>query len=135
MAAEVLYLDASALAKLVLDEPERGALRQLLAEWPARASSVVVEVELLRATRRETQGDAAAIARAEHALTLVNLIALDRPVVEAASALEPPALRALDAIHLASALSLGARLGGFAAYDRRLAEAARGAGLEVLAPA
>jgi predicted nucleic acid-binding protein len=44
-------------------------------------------------------------------------------------------LRTLDAIHLATALSLREDLGEFATYDTRLAGAAREAGLAVLAPA
>jgi predicted nucleic acid-binding protein len=45
-----------------------------------------------------------------------------------------PLLRTLDAIHLASASSLGATLGGFVAYDARLAQAARNLGLTVFSP-
>jgi predicted nucleic acid-binding protein len=41
-------------------------------------------------------------------------------------------VRALDAIHLASALRVGAR--EMLVYDRRLAEAASAAGLQVLSP-
>jgi predicted nucleic acid-binding protein len=44
-------------------------------------------------------------------------------------------LRSLDAIHLATALSLGQDLAGIVTYDQRLAEAAIGADLEVWAPA
>ena len=43
-------------------------------------------------------------------------------------------LRALDSIHLAAALSLGEEMGAMFTYDRRLAEAARQVGLEVIAP-
>ena len=56
-------------------------------------------------------------------------------LLAAAVRLEPSSLRALDAIHLATALSLNSELGGLVVYDRRLATAARDAGLEVFAPA
>jgi predicted nucleic acid-binding protein len=43
-------------------------------------------------------------------------------------------LRALDAIHLATALTIKGDLAAFCCYDRRLSEAASGAGLTVIAP-
>jgi uncharacterized protein len=61
-------------------------------------------------------------------------VELSAGIADAAAKLEPPSLRTLDAVHLASALSLGDDLGAFVAYDRRLAEAAEAAGIEVLAP-
>lgn len=47
----------------------------------------------------------------------------------------PPLLRTLDAIHLASALSVAAALSAFVAYDRRLLAAAEDERLPVFAPA
>ncbi|MBW8867314.1 MAG: hypothetical protein JF610_08250 [Acidobacteria bacterium] len=46
----------------------------------------------------------------------------------------PLTLRALDAIHLATALSLEPDVDGMVVYDTRLAAAARAAGLRVWAP-
>jgi hypothetical protein len=63
------------------------------------------------------------------------LITLDRTVLDVAWELDPPALRAIDAVHLASALALGDALGTFICYDPRLADAADAAHLPVLAPA
>jgi predicted nucleic acid-binding protein len=71
--------------------------------------------------------------RAERALSGVALIPLDGAILDAAAALELPALRTLDAIHLASALSLGKDLAVYT-YDVRLAEAAADAGVAVRAP-
>jgi hypothetical protein len=56
-------------------------------------------------------------------------------VQDLASRLDPPELRTLDALHLASAISLEEDLGAFACYDERLANAAAREGLRVLAPA
>jgi len=128
---ELAYLDSSALVKLVLEEKETAALTSFLRDWPARVSSVVAYVEVHRAARREAEE---ATARAEGVLELVNLIELDRMILDSARAIEPADLRSLDAIHLATALTLGADLGAFASYDPRLNEAAERAGLEVLAP-
>lgn len=62
------------------------------------------------------------------------LNALDEQIAAAAAALSPPALRALDAIHPASAMSIGVDLDALITYDVRLADAARAAGLTVVAP-
>jgi predicted nucleic acid-binding protein len=62
------------------------------------------------------------------------IIGIDRTITARAAALAPPALRTLDAIHLASAMELGADLEAFVTYDRRLAEAAAAAGLPVTSP-
>jgi len=126
----VLYLDASALVKLVVAERESAALREALRQWPRGASSVVARVELRLAAARSAT--ATARERAERVLESTSAVAMDRGVIERAGRLSP--LRALDAIHLASALSLGEALGAFVAYDRRLGRAAESAGVLVLAP-
>ena len=46
----------------------------------------------------------------------------------------PPDLRSLDAVHIASAFSLGDDLGVLVTYDERMLAAARHAGVEILAP-
>jgi len=65
----------------------------------------------------------------------IDFLAIDGAIVAAASRLEPPLLRTLDAIHLATALSLGDDLGALLTFDLRLAAAARAAGLNVLGAA
>jgi len=129
--AAVLYLDSSALVKLVVLEPETGALRETLRSWPERVSSVIARIEVSRAARRV--GPAAA-RRAEAVLAGVGLIELDEEVIERAATLPPPELRTLDAIHVATALSLGDDLGAFCAYDARLAGVADSIGMTTLAP-
>ncbi len=61
------------------------------------------------------------------------LLPLDRPLLEGAGALAEPALRALDAIHVASAVALDP-VGAFVTYDERQAAAARLAGLGTMSP-
>jgi hypothetical protein len=68
-------------------------------------------------------------------LSRIALVDLDEPVVQVAAALEPAELRTLDAIHLATAISLGRDLGALCAYDARLGSAAVSRAIEVLAPA
>ena len=133
MAAGLLYLDSSAIVKLVVPEPESVALRRLLRSWHERVSSVVALVEVERAARRIGGG---AIRRAQTVLQRIGLVELDDEVVRVAASLRPAELRTLDAIHLATALSLGKDLGAFCAYDSRLAKTATALKLiEVLEPA
>ena len=129
----ILYLDSSALVKLVIREKETSELLGLLTEWPERASSAVARVEVLRAVRR-IRAPAATRRRAEEVLERVALVGVDQSVLSTAAAVTPPILRTLDAIHLATALSLGDDLGALATYDGRLRAAAEEARLLVLAP-
>jgi predicted nucleic acid-binding protein len=75
------------------------------------------------------------VPRARTVLSRIALIDLDEEVVRFAAAIDPPELRTLDAIHLATAVSLGRDLGAFCAYDVRLGGAAGSKDIEVLAPA
>jgi predicted nucleic acid-binding protein len=129
----VVYLDSSALVKLVVRERETQALLAFLSGWPYRASSVLARVEVLRAVRRGGL-DAPAQRRAQRLLERLALLALDHTIIAAAALLRPSELRALDALHLASARSLGADLGGVVTYDRRQLQAARRLRLRVFSP-
>jgi uncharacterized protein len=131
VAGGLLYVDSSALVKLVVPEPETKALRDFLRSWPERVSSVVARIEVERVARRIGGG---AIRRARTVLSRIALVDLDDEVVETAAALKPPTLRTLDAIHLATALSLRTDLGAVCAYDARLAGAAAFQAIEVLGP-
>ena len=130
---ELLYLDSSALVKLVLAEAESGALLKSLGAWPDRVSSELARVEVVRATRRVSAGSDIK-ERAEQVLASLHLLKIDSDILEWAARLGPPTLRSLDAIHLASALSLGDDLGAMAVYDSGLAAAAVAVGIKVLSP-
>ena len=129
----MIYLDSSALMKLIRSEDETSALRlwlDLRTEQPV-VSSEVGRVEVLRAARRV--GDQV-LAEARAVVGDLDLVPLDRAVQDVACDIGAPVLRTLDALHLASALLLGETLTEFVAYDRRLADAARAAGLVVATP-
>ena len=130
----MLYLDSSALVKLVVAEPESPALLKLLRAWPIRFSSALSLAEVPRALRR-AGFSAAARRRAREVLARINLVDIDRRVLSGAAALDPAELRTLDAIHLATALSIREDLHAVVTYDRRLTAAAERAQLEVMAPA
>lgn len=128
----MIYLDSSAIVKLFVEEPESAALRRTLAEHPARISSMLARVETLRALRRRNRS-AETLGRAEAVLERIALVPLDEPILRAAAATEPRTLRSLDAIHLATALSLFG-LDLLVTYDQRLFTAAAAAGLPVVSP-
>lgn len=121
------YLDASAIVKLVVEESESGALRRALGAWPDRVSSALAIVEVHRAVRRREP--APRDYRVDTILAGLTLIPLERELLTTAAALDDPALRTLDALHVATAASLEADLGVLLAYDDRLLGAARTLGL------
>jgi predicted nucleic acid-binding protein len=129
----LIYLDSSALVKLVASEPESKALAQYLVEQPDHISSAIALVEVMRAVRCFGAPDGIQ-ARADVVLRSVALFTVDESVLRQAAILEPRSLRTLDSIHLATALLLSEDLCGFIAYDTRLSEAAQQHGLPVLAP-
>lgn len=128
----MIYVDSSALLKLVHEEPESVALADWLstrAGMPV-VSSELVKVEVLRACRRV---NAEALPEAKTLLAQLDLIRLTSDVIDQAADVGEVVL-SLDAIHLASALSIRSDLSGFIAYDQRLCDAASAAGLELLTP-
>jgi uncharacterized protein len=129
----VIYFDTSALVKLVFDESESAALAEWLtgmADTP-KVSSDLSTIELLRTCRRV---DEDAVEGANLLLRGIDLLPIDRAIVEKAATLVPSELRSLDAIHLASALSVKANLTALVAYDIRLCTAAAEVGIEVVSP-
>ena len=131
--ASLLYLDSSALVKLVVAEPETPALLEFLAGWPHRVSSALARVEVLRAVKRTGAGPAVR-RRATRVLARVALIRIDDVVLAAAARVLSPELRTLDAIHVATARSLDG-LAGIVTYDARLGRAASRARFKVWSPA
>lgn len=131
MIDRVIYLDTSAFLKSVLGEAESPALEGLVATASRVVSSELLETEARRAAIRLGSGRLAAV---EVRLESLALIAVTRDVLVAAGRLRPAGLRSLDAIHIATALSLGGSLSAIVTYDRRMAMAAVETGLPVSAP-
>ena len=126
-----VYLDASALVKLVAPEAESDAMASFIAEHRSQSTSVVGLVEVRRAAARRP---GVTEARVDDVLVRVIGIAFDPDVAAAAATIGPSTLRTLDAIHLVSAAALGSGLEAFVTYDRRLADAARALGMPVASP-
>ncbi|TMA32622.1 MAG: type II toxin-antitoxin system VapC family toxin [Deltaproteobacteria bacterium] len=128
----MVYLDSSALVRLVVLEPESRALRAYLRGEPQRVSCGLARTEVLRAVRPVGP---AAIAAARRLLQRIDLIRLDDALFDAAGMLEPVGLRSLDAVHLAAAHLVAPALRAIVTYDRRMAEGAGALGFAVVAPA
>ena len=130
----MIYLDSSALVKLVLTESESQALIQWLAERAdlALVSSALHRTEVPRAVWR---ADPSALPRSLRQMRGVDKVAVSTSILDTASVIPPQTLRSSDAVHLASALSIRRQLTAFVAYDNRLLAAAKDAGLPTASPA
>ncbi len=133
----LFYADASALVKLVRDEPESSALRAFVGD-ASLISSQLILTEVPRAIRRAVSLDPRLpmdllMARAAELTSAVALLPIDRALLLVAGAFAEPALRALDAIHIASAVDVSP-VDGFLTYDERQAAAARLAGMRTMSP-
>ena len=130
----MIYLDSSALLKLLFEEPESAALAQWISERAGSpvVSSELAKLEVIRAARRL---DADVVPAARVLVSQLDLIPLTSGLIEEAAEAGEPGLRSLAAIHLASALSIRDDLTAFVAYDRRLTAAAQATGIEAISPA
>lgn len=132
----MIYLDTSALTKLLVAEAETAELRtSLLAEGDRDqylVTSALSRVELLRAIAR--QGDPGLADRARFLLDGLDMLPITDAVIAAAESIGPAGLRWLDAIHLASAAQIESEMTCFVTYDHRLLEGCRDVGFETQSP-
>jgi uncharacterized protein len=143
----VIYFDTCALIKLVRQDAASDALGSFIDARPEMRwfVSEIARAEIARAVRRINVDDSGRIidkaqlgAELRHADGLcdhLDLVPVSTRVLSAAAALEQPFLRTLDAIHLATAAAVRTGLSAFVTYDKRLAAAAKDAGLPVMSPA
>lgn len=127
-----IYLDSSALVKLAVHEAESDALRRYLRRRGPLVSSALARTEVVRALLLE--GDEG-ITRGRAVLSRVELVRVSDRILNAAGVLQPPDLRSLDAIHLATAGQLGRDLGQLVTYDDRMLDAAIRLGIKTVTPA
>lgn len=129
----MIYLDSSALLKLLFEEPESDALTLWISERAGTpmVSSELAKTEVVRAARRI---DGEVVPKARALVSQLDLIPMSSSLIEEAADTGEPLLRTLDAIHLASALSIRDDLTAFVAYDRRLAAAVEAAGIATIRP-
>ena len=125
-----VYLDTSAAAKLLAAEKESDALTAYLANQGSAdrpASSMLLETELRRFALRTGLHQSAV----SDVLARIDLVEPDRSLFTEAGLMPGANLRSLDALHVATALRLDARV--VVAYDHRLQQAARAVGLATAA--
>jgi predicted nucleic acid-binding protein len=133
----LFYADASALVKLVIEEPESDALRNFLGDANLVSCELAL-TEVPRAIRRVVAEDEpqlldALIKQSKEMLDALALVPLDSALLIAAGALSESYLRALDAIHVAAAIEVTPSE-AFISYDERQSAAARLAGLRTVSP-
>jgi predicted nucleic acid-binding protein len=127
-----LYIDTSALGRVLLGESDRAAILRAMGAFDLLVASRLLRIELRRlALRHGLLGDA------DQLLAGVGLSPLDDAVLTMAETTPPATVATLDAIHLTTALRLAdaGALDAVMTYDVRLSDGARQHGLTVLAPA
>jgi len=130
MPGSLAYVDSSALLKLLFAEDESATFEAVISEWPDLVSSTILEVEVHRAAYRE---DLAAVA-VDVVVDAISLMDDDTAIRQVARRFGPATLRAMDAIHLATAASLGTDLGVLFTYDNRMLDGALLEGIPAWAP-
>lgn len=129
----MIYLDSSALIKLIFEEPESGELSDWLYERQDASliSSALAKVEVLRTCSKRGE---LALSLGRDLLSRIDLIPIRDDVIEDAARIGGSGLRTLDAIHLASVTSIGGAITALVAYDIRLLESAAELGLPCVHP-
>lgn len=112
-----LYVDTSALGRVLLAEPDAPLIRTTMGGYDSWWSSELIVVELTRLAARE---DLVEIGQA--ILASLDLFPLDGGGLARASTVEPLQVRSLDAIHLDAALQLQAAgtIDAVLTFDRQL---------------
>jgi uncharacterized protein len=128
----LIYVDTSALLRLVFPDETTPAVQRLFEPGVHLVSSALLRIEARRATIRRAPRR---LPRVDLLLDRVDAVAIDDAVVELAARVQGSVLRSLDAIRLATALLIGADVESLVTYDVRLADAARAHDLAVLTPA
>jgi predicted nucleic acid-binding protein len=127
-----VYVDTSALGRVLLREADSGAVLGELERFDRRVASALLRVELRRlGLRRGLLTEATELAAA------ISLVPVDQDVLDRAEVILPAEAATLDAIHLATAVQLAADgfVDAIMTYDQRLSAAAGAHGLDVLSPA
>lgn len=126
-----VYIDTSALGRVLLDEPDKSAIKDALDSFDQVTASRLLRIELRRVGLKRGLLD-----RAESLLADIALIPLEDQILTATETLTPASVGTLDAIHLATAVQLtkAGKLNALMTYDKGLAAGAREHGITVLSP-
>lgn len=126
-----LYIDSSVFLRVIWGQsaPATRWYDDCLAEGRVIVSSRLLELEVLRACRRERLDPAWAY----DAVGSLPLLDIDNHLVAAAARLEPH-IKSLDALHLATALRIGAETTVIVSHDAIMKPVARELGFDVIDP-
>jgi uncharacterized protein len=124
------YLDSSAILKYVFAEPERPAMVKALTSQAI--SSELARLEVKRAVFRINPRD---IELANEELSRINFVSISNQVLTVAESFTGSVtLATLDAIHVATAITLGHQIEGIITYDKQMISNAAVMGIKVLSP-
>jgi hypothetical protein len=124
------YLDSSAILKYIFAEPERPALVKALTSQAI--SSELAQLEVKRAVYRINPKD---IILANEELSRINFVSISNQVLGVAESFTSSVtLATLDAIHVATAITLGKGIEGIITYDKQMIANAATMGIKVLSP-
>jgi predicted nucleic acid-binding protein len=124
------YLDSSAILKYVFAEPERPAMVKALTSQAI--SSELARLEVKRAVFRINPKD---IELANEELSRINFVSISNQVLNVAESFTGSVtLATLDAIHVATAITLGHQIEGIITYDKQMISNAAVMGIKVLSP-
>ena len=132
----MIYVDTSALVKLMMKEAESDALRAWLAARPETdlVTSEISRVEISRTLQRNGVAHDRVPYFVGRALRDLYVLKIEDRVLRRAAGFPIAALGTLDAIHLATAESLRNEVEEIVTYDRDLSDAAHGVGIATNAP-
>lgn len=126
-----VYVDSSAIVKLVVSEPESPALRRHLEGRPL-VTSAIAQVEVTQACLAVGEFT---LRRVREVMTRIDLVRLSDEILAAAADVRPSSVGPLAAIHLASlALLAHDARATMVTYDDEIADAARAMGWPVARP-
>lgn len=124
------YLDSSAILKTIFDEKERPELLRVLASQSI--SSRVSRVEVRRTVARLAPTK---VGEVTHELERINFMPISDAILLAAENFSSEiTLRTLDAIHVATVMSLEGSIQGLITYDKQMAANAQLLGIKVISP-
>ena len=124
------YLDSSAILKTIFDEKERPELLRVLATQSTSSRLSKIEVRKTVARLAPTK-----IAEVNLELDKINFLLISNPILMAAENFSSEiTLRTLDAIHIATVMSLEGSIEGLITYDRQMIANAKLLGIKVISP-
>lgn len=124
------YLDSSAILKTIFEEKERLELLRVLTTQSTSSRLARVEVRRTVARLAPTK-----VVEVNQELEKINFAPISDAILLAAENLSPDiTLRTLDAIHIATVMSLEGSIKGLITYDKQMIVNAKKLGIKVISP-